>query len=157
MRKESIVIRKFEEEDAAAIAELIKETLSISNSRDYSPEIIKNLKSKYSEDSIRQTGESCSIFVAVSNAVGIVGTIGLKESTVFGLFVKPSWQKKGLGKKLLKFIERYAKQCGYSKLRLASSITAYGFYKRNGFIPVKNEVNEKYGEVIIMEKSLDSE
>lgn len=157
MGKESITIREFEEEDAATIAELIRETLSISNSGDYSPEIIKNLKSKYGEDSIRQSGKSCSIFVAVNGSGGIVGTIGLKESTVFGLFVKPSWQKKGLGKRLLKFIERYAKQCGFSKLSLASSITAYGFYKRNGFIPVKNEVNEKFGEVIIMEKSLDSE
>ena len=48
----------------------------------------------------------------------ILGTISLKENRIIGLFIRSDLIRKGFGKKLLSFIENYAKKKGINKVWL---------------------------------------
>ncbi|GAB1255880.1 hypothetical protein NBRC116494_03820 [Aurantivibrio plasticivorans] len=60
---------------------------------------------------------------------------GRRELEIVELFVSPTHQSKGLGKKLLSAIEKSAKQGGYSHSTLITSraAPAFDFYIKRGF------------------------
>ena len=65
----------------------------------------------------------------------IIGTIYLQGNEIGGLFIKSDYINKGIGTKLLKFIEYYAKNKGIKKVKLFSTRTAYNFYLKQGYKP----------------------
>jgi len=146
-----IIIRKLKHEDIDEVVQLIHHTLIISNKKDYSKEVIDALSIKYDRTHILGFCSRRTIFIA-STKGKIVGTISLEKDTVYGLFVVPGWQGKGVGKMLLQFVEKYAFSRGITHIILSSSLTAYNFYYNNGYIPLRREENRQYGDVIIMKK-----
>ena len=72
---------------------------------------------------------------------------GYKHCEIYWLAVKKSFQRQGLGKKLVKFIEEHAKKLGFRKICLYTGKVMKGaqiFYKKNGFKKV-NEFPDHYG------------
>ncbi len=61
--------------------------------------------------------------------------INIEQYKIEALFVHPSHSKKGLGKKLLKHMEKVAAEGGSREILLRSSLNAVGFYEANGFVP----------------------
>ena len=53
------------------------------------------------------------------------------------MFVDYNKLEKGIGKKLLLHVERFAKKQNIKRLELDSSPFAYEFYKNRGFKPLK--------------------
>lgn len=73
----------------------------------------------------------------------IVGVIALKSSGKEGvvrfLYVKPGFQRKGIGSELLRFLEDYAKGKGLRKLSLvvhSRASWAIRFYRSHGFVTI---------------------
>lgn len=52
------------------------------------------------------------------------------------LIVDKKYRKTGLGKKLMEFIEDYARKKGYSKAKLMGRVSVEEFYKKLGYKPI---------------------
>ena len=74
----------------------------------------------------------------------IYGFIGLIDDYIAGIFIKDKYQSRGIGKNLLDYVKS-------NRNRLLLSVynknnRAIEFYKREGFIIVKNEIDEANNE-----------
>ena len=63
----------------------------------------------------------------------ILGVIDLEGNKIGGLFVRYNYLGNGLGKKLLTFMEDYAKKKNIKKVILYSTEYAYKFYLKQGY------------------------
>lgn len=54
-----------------------------------------------------------------------------------GIGVEEKYIKKGIGSKLLKFLEKQLKKKRIKKYSVGASLNAVGFYKKNGFKLIK--------------------
>lgn len=87
----------------------------------------------------------------------IVGFGHAIPGQIFAIFVNPAFHKKGVGKLLLDYgLEIASKNC--RKVKVESTINAESFYKKYGFVKIKDDVCIKRGEeipIIIMEFCLN--
>ena len=81
-------------------------------------------------------------FMAVEDATGeIIGVVKLfkknKETAQFShLAVDDKFQKKGIGKMLVDFVENKSREEGYIKIGTLSRLTATKFYEKLGYAPM---------------------
>ena len=115
---------------------MMRDTIRLVNSRDYSK---IQIKAWLNADKIKKVKESINnpsklVFVAIDDD-GILGiaSFNLKDKELGSLYIKYNCHEKGIGTKLLKYVERYAKNIGLKKLKLGSTITAFEFYKKHGY------------------------
>ena len=110
-------IKKAKKQDAKEISKMIKQTLSKINVKHYPPEIIDYLKNKNSPERIEKKIIEGIGYVAIEDEK-IMGSVFLTSDLVTGLYVKYKLINQGLGKELLKTIEKKAKKLGIKKLFL---------------------------------------
>jgi amino-acid N-acetyltransferase len=86
-------------------------------------------------------GEATLLFVATEND-SVIGTIGIEFYGDAGLLrslaVAETKRNTGLGKKLVLFLEDFARQKGLKELLLLTT-TAADFFTKNGYTPVERE------------------
>ncbi|MBR6934128.1 MAG: GNAT family N-acetyltransferase [Clostridia bacterium] len=139
MKREQPVIRRFRESDAGSVSELIRRTLKISNSSDYSPECIDELIARHTPDYIRKRADHTHFYVAEnSGAVAGCGAIGPywdseTESCLFTIFVDPECQGRGIGKMIIDALEKDEYFLRAKRVEVPASITALGFYRKLGY------------------------
>ena len=148
-----MLVRFFEDKDAEELSVLIKTTLVTSNSEDYSDKAIRVLCDAYSPDKLVVQSKKADVFVASQNGK-LIGTISLDEDLITVMFVLPEYQKKGIGRELLEYVEQQAKKKGIKFLKVRASLTAYKFYEKNGYSKIKNSVHKLIGPLVWMEKEL---
>jgi len=132
-----IVIREIEEKDFPAVTSiLINELWNNKFSGDYVVPYFNKVKND----------DNYKTFVALlnNNVVGFIFTVTtlwtVSESAnmfVQGIAVKNKYQNKGIGTKLLKYTEDYAKAKGIIGIGLQSGVqrtAAHAFYEHNGYI-----------------------
>ena len=140
-------IRRFQESDAAAVSELIRTTLQITNSRDYPPEIINALIERETPDHILQRASWTHFYVAEADSKIIgSGAIGpywdrQDESSLFTIFVRPDCQGKGVGKAIVETLERDPFALRAKRIEIPASITGLPFYLKMGY-SYKNGITE---------------
>ena len=143
----SMNIRRFQESDAAAVSELIRTTLQITNSRDYPPEIINALIERETPDHIMQRASWTHFYVAEADSEIIgSGAIGpywdrQDESSLFTIFVRPDCQGKGVGKAIVETLERDPFALRAKRIEIPASITGLPFYLKMGY-SYKNGITE---------------
>jgi GNAT superfamily N-acetyltransferase len=147
------MIRKFLPEDAEQVSALIQNTLIVSNSADYHVRPIRRLSHLFAPPMLRSLIKRREIYV-FERTGRLCGTISLEDDRVYSFFVAPDRQGTGIGKALLKHIEKRARKRGVRTLRVASSLTAVSFYEKMGFTVVGQKDDESYGETVMMVKSL---
>lgn len=146
-------IRKFIPDDAMEISKVIRHSLTLINSKDYSEEIIKFMIEYFSPQTILELSQKRHMLVAIVNSK-IVGTGSLQDDTIYSLFVDPNHVGRGIGTKLIQKIEELAKNNHITVLKVPSSITAIGFYIRLGFLKEKEVFSQKSGLTTHMTKIL---
>ena len=140
-------IRRFQESDAAAVSELIRTTLQITNSRDYPPEIINALIERETPDHILQRASWTHFYVAEADSEiigsGAIGPYWDKqdESSLFTIFVRPDCQGKGVGKAIVETLERDPFALRAKRIEIPASITGLPFYLKMGY-SYKNRIAE---------------
>ncbi len=135
---------------------LILGTIDTLNSKDYSPETIKIMKAWQSEESLKNKFSQGNYFLALDGSK-VVGVGGLVKDEVSTMFVHPSYNNLGIGKKILRLIELKALEKGINKLSLGSTISAHDFYTKCGFKTIKRAIHKLDGndfEAYEMEKEL---
>ena len=140
-------IRLFKIEDAIETAQVIAETLRVSNSQDYSSEYIEaNIASHSAEVLIARANEG-HVYVVCDNSriVGcgaIAGYWGsLTESILLTIFVLPDYQGKGIGRRIIETLEQDEYFLRAKRVEIPASITAVEFYKKMGY-DYKNGIAE---------------
>jgi len=134
-----IFIREIEEKDYPAITTLfVNEILGNNNSYDDYSDSVVLFFSKIREDKKYKT------FVALfdNNVVGFISVMSMlwimSENIFIQCFaVRNEYQNKGIGAKLIKYIEDYAKVKGIAGVGLQSGVqrvAAHTFYEHNGYI-----------------------
>jgi N-acetylglutamate synthase-like GNAT family acetyltransferase len=137
-----MTIRRFRNDDAAAVSQLIVENLRTVNIRDYSEELMDALAKHKSPQSLQKLASDCDAFVAVEDG-RILGVAMLYGDRVTNMFVHTQSQSSGIGRSLITHIEELAKNREISKLSVDSSTTALGFYIKCGY-KVTRKVNKPF-------------
>lgn len=149
-------IRRARQEDARKISLLRRKTLKKKNTNDYPKIFLNFLIKENSTKGVISKMKKKEMFCAWQKNV-LVGTVDLEGNKIGGLFVKDSEIGKGIGSRLMDFIEDYAHSKGINHVRLYSTKFAFNFYKKRGYtlgksghwIIGKEKVKDK-----VMEKKL---
>ena len=129
-----MIIRQANQNDARRISYLIQKNTENVKKNNYSKKQIETWKAANSPGAIKDKLKERVIFCAFENNK-LIGTIGLQDNEVVGLYVRYSKIGRGVGKKLLNHLENYAKKNQIKTLELTSTPSANSFYQRNGFTP----------------------
>lgn len=148
------MIRKFEENDAKEVADLIATTMRITNIKDYSLEYIENdIKSLTPEYLIKRMSWTNGYVYCDNNKIvgcGFIGSYWGKEdeSSLYTIFVLPDFQGKGIGRKIVETLEKDDYFLRAKRVEIPASITACTFYIKMGY-NYKNGISEPDNEQLI--------
>ena len=145
-------IYNFDKRFAKQVSELIRNTLREINSKDYSKEIIDKLCTRFSEENIISRASNRKMVLMIENEE-VIGTASLKDNVILTVFVSVKAQGKGIGTKLMSYLEEIASKNGFKKVLLPSSITSVSFYEKLGYSIIEERIND-FGKNIIVEKML---
>ncbi|AKG74635.1 GNAT family N-acetyltransferase [Salinicoccus halodurans] len=141
--------RRFVNEDAKAVSDLVRRTLKETNIKDYSKEYIEDDVKQMDKNFFIERAKFTNCYVFVNENIGEiigVGSIGSywgseTESSLFTIFVSPDYQGMGIGKKIMETLESDEYFLRSKRVEIPASITALTFYQKMGY-DFKNGVNE---------------
>ena len=135
----NIHVRKFRQEDAGAVSELITHPLRTTNIKDYSEDLIENTAAHFTPEKVieRAGWTHFYVFCDGERIVGC-GAIGPywgseTESCLFNIFVHPTCQGKGIGRKIIETLEADEFALRASRIEIPASITGCQFYRKLGY------------------------
>ena len=145
-------IRRFTEQDAKAVSELIIRTIRISNVRDYPAELMEELIRTETPEHVLQRASWTHFYVAEEEGkiigCGAIGPYWGKEdeSSLFTIFVDPDCQGKGVGRAIVGTLEQDEFALRARRIEIPASITGLPFYQKMGysFKDGKNEIDEEH-------------
>ncbi len=152
-------IRPFEQTDAVAVSELIRNTIRISNVKDYPIELMERLIESQTPQHVIERA-SWTHFYVVQQQKKIIGCGAIgpywgkeDESSLFTIFVLPEYQGKGIGRTIIDTLENDIYFLRARRIEIPASITGVPFYLKMGY-HFKNGISEPDNEhVIRMEKN----
>jgi GNAT superfamily N-acetyltransferase len=125
-------IQKADYEDSQEMSRLIRRTLETVNSLEYTPAQLSILIQAHSPEWIREQIKQFSVF-CIKEDRKLAGTILLEGELARMLYVRNDRLRKGIGTKLMDFIENYARQENRTKIKVYVTVSASEFYKRLGY------------------------
>ncbi len=140
-------IRRFQNEDANELADVIAKTLRTTNIKDYSLEYIENDISFLTAEKLIERSSWMNIYVVCDDnkiiGCGAIGSYWGKEdeSSLFTIFVLPEYQGKGIGRKIIETLEQDEYFLRAKRIEIPASITAVEFYRKMGY-EFKNGIAE---------------
>lgn len=140
-----IKIRKFKEEDAAAVASIIRRANRVTLKNYYLAELIEAQCRRNRKIDIIRKSKGRNFFVAVEGASKVMGVMGIRDDEITNFFVDPNFQGVGIGRKLFERILQYAKKYKYKQLSVRSSLYAVGIYKKLGFKNIRKVWKDREG------------
>jgi len=151
---EEIKMRTAKLEDIKELKLLIYETIDACYPGAYSYEAIDYFKEYHNTKNIlNDILNGYSLILTCGR--DMIGTGTLLGSNARRVFVKPAYQNKGLGKRIMHGLEEKAVENGVRIMDLDASFVAYSFYRALGYetqaedlIPVKNEQNLRYYKMV---------
>ena len=132
-------IRRWKESDAKAVSDLLAVTLRTTNIKDYSPEQIESLIQTHQPQHILERASWTHFYVACDGEKIIgCGAIGpywgkVDESSLFSIFVLPTYQGMGIGRKIVQTLEQDEYFLRAKRIEIPASITATPFYRKMGY------------------------
>ena len=132
-------IRPFRQEDAKEVADVVAQTLKISNSKDYSREYINENIASHSAEILMERAKTSHMYVVCdeNKIVGCGAIAGYwgstTESILLTIFVLPEYQCKGIGRLIIQTLEGDEYFLRASRIEIPASITAVEFYLKMGY------------------------
>ena len=132
-------IRRFRDEDAQAVSEVIRTTIRISNTKDYPVELTDELIASETPEAVLQRASWTHFYVACDEGkiigCGAIGPFWGKEdeSSLFTIFVLPEYQGKGVGQSIVEVLEKDEYFIRAKRIEIPASITGVPFYLKMGY------------------------
>lgn len=132
-------IRRIEEPDIDAVVTLIARNLREVNSREYPADYIEANVRSHDRDVILDRMKNAHMYVACEGGAvlgcgAIQGYYGSKtESVLLTIFVLPERHGQGIGRIIMRALENDEYALRASRIELAASVTACGFYRKLGY------------------------
>lgn len=132
-------IRKFEEKDAKEVSDLIRKTLVITSSKDYSKTYIENLSKSQSPEVLIDFAKDNNFYLGEERrkiiACGGIGSYKEREdeACLYKIFIDPDYQKLGYGKEMMQVLEKDPYYQRAKRIEVPASITALNFYLKLGY------------------------
>lgn len=152
-------IRPFEQTDAVAVSELIRNTIRISNVKDYPIELMERLIESQTPQHVIERASWTHFYVVQQQkkiiGCGAIGPYWGKEDecSLFTIFVLPEYQGKGIGRAIIDTLENDIYFLRARRIEIPASITGVPFYLKMGY-HFKDGISEPDNEHIIrMEKN----
>lgn len=152
-------IRRFKEEEAKEVSNLIRNTIRISNTKDYPLELMELLIETETPEHVLERASWTHFYVAEDEGrivgCGAIGPFWGKEdeSGLFTIFVHPEYQGKGVGRAIIETLEKDEYFLRAKRIEIPASITGVPFYLKMGY-HFKNGIKEPDDEHLIrMEKN----
>ena len=133
------MVRKFEENDAIEVSNLIARTLRETNIKDYSFEYIENDVKKLTPECLFERSKWTHSYVICENnkivGCGAIGPYWGKEdeSSLFTIFVLPEYQGRNIGRTIIETLENDEFYLRAKRVEIPASITACQFYRKFGY------------------------
>jgi len=129
-------ILKARKEDARKIAKMRKNTFEKILAKNYTRKVINYLNNQNNPSDFVKKMKEREMYCAWKDGE-LVGTVDLEGNKIGGVFVKHDLIGKGIGTKLMDFIENKARSKGIKNVKLYPTKFAVGFYKKRGYKTVK--------------------
>ena len=132
-------IRRFKDEDAKAVSEVIRTTIRISNTKDYPAELMDELIASETPDAVLGRASWTHFYVVCDDekiiGCGAVGPYWGKEdeSSLFTIFVLSEYQGKGVGRSIIDTLEKDKYFIRVKRIEIPASITGVPFYLKMGY------------------------
>ena len=145
--KSYIEVRRFKEEDAQEVRNLIVRNFLEVNSKDYGISAMEKLAKAYDAEKVLNVASYAHMYVFEFDGK-IIGTGSISsfwgsetESILLSIFVLPEFHGKGVGRKIINILETDEFYVRASRIEIPASITATEFYRKFGY-DYKNGVKE---------------
>ncbi|MFX0123682.1 MAG: GNAT family N-acetyltransferase [Candidatus Hodarchaeota archaeon] len=152
----NIVLRHFKMKDAQQCSSLMQDHF-LNNAADLPIEVRTQISNSRTSEYIQKIATNRTIIVATLND-RIVGMGALKENEIRHMYVESKHQRKGIGSRIIKFLEKEAYKKGFPSIIVNSVDQSEGFYIKNGYQSLIRTQIERQGallEAILLEKFLD--
>lgn len=147
-----MAIRRFRADDADNVSHIIRCLLEV-NIKDYPREVIESMHDYFSPRNLVKISTRRRMYVFVQDNE-IQGAGSLKDNNVRSVFVNPDFHNLGIGRELMKHLEKLVKRSGYRTIELFSSVTAFEFYRKLGYKKIRTVQDKNTGKNIVMRKRL---
>ena len=151
--QKELTIRRFKSEDALAVSKVIRATLLTSNIADYSLDILQPLHDYFTPSKVEILATERYCLVAVYDKL-IVATGAFEDGELKTIFVLPKFQGLGIGKQLIKQLEKRAKAENVETMKVPASISGVPFYEKLGYQKIKTFISKNAGQQTLMSKDL---
>ncbi len=151
-----MTVRLFQSEDAQHCSFLMQDHFR-NEANNLPDEVRAQIADARTTEYVQQIITDRIIAVAIVNDE-IVGMGGLKENEIRHMYVRAGFKGRGIGSKILAFLEREAYYNGISSLIVNSVTHSKHFYVKNGFKPLIETQIERHGsilEAVLLEKFLE--
>ena len=152
-QKTILFCRQFRDSDAKAVSDLVRECLVEVNSKFYPDSVIKKMVTVHTPEYFIKTANERLVLVA-EQFDEIIGTATTSDNFFGSVFVKPKFEGKGIGKKLIQTLEQLAKNSGQNEVKLHASVNAVGFYEKLGYQRGNLISDEIFGKSYEMAKNI---
>ena len=139
MNEPGITARLINENDAQAVSDLIRKTISISNKKDYPEDIMDQLIEIETPEHVLERASWTHFYVfELAGQIIACGAIGPywgkeDESSLFTIFVSPEYQGKGVGRFVINTLEKDEFFTRAKRIEIPASITGVPFYLKMGY------------------------
>ncbi len=151
-----ITLRLFQPEDAQQCSSIMQDHFR-NEAKNLPVEVRTQIADARTTEYVQQIVTDRIIAVAMINDE-IIGMGALKGNEIRHMYVRAGFKGRGVGSRILAFLEREAYYKGVNSLIVNSVLHSKQFYVKNGFKPLIESQIERHGsilEAVLLEKFLE--
>lgn len=129
-------IREFQRADLPGLKALVHRTIATCYPGHYGLEAVRFFLDYHNEEAILRDAEKGRTMV-LDKAGRILGTGTLVDDEIKRVFVDPTFQKQGFGRRIMQQLEEAAARQGVAAVKLDASLPSKAFYDRLSYVTVE--------------------
>ncbi len=135
-REIGATIRGFQRADLAALKAMVHKTIATCYPGHYCAEAVRFFIDYHNEEAILQDAQRGRTMV-IDKAGRILGTGTIVADEIKRVFVDPTFQRQGFGRRIMQQLEEAASRQGAATVKLDASLPSKAFYDRLGYITLE--------------------